>query len=172
MRIQELLHLPDPKSPLHAPPLLVNSIEQLTSSTTVHTTALTSPISRRLAQLTSDSNSNNAVSQLHRRTQILLLQSYGLSFGGAGAAWGSWAVGYAAEEMALGAGLFGVLVGLRWAAGGWERVKRRWWETWARVDEGLSRDLHVRPISRLDHNLTLRVLNFFYVLYGLFTESI
>ncbi|KAF9508787.1 hypothetical protein BS47DRAFT_1350031 [Hydnum rufescens UP504] len=43
--------------------------------------ALTSLIMWRLGQLMSDLNSNNALPELHRRRQILLLQSYGLSFG-------------------------------------------------------------------------------------------
>jgi hypothetical protein len=36
-----------------------------------------------------------------------------------------------------------VLLGLRWAVGRWERAKTQWWEDWARVGEGLGRDLEV-----------------------------
>lgn len=83
------------------------------------------------------------VAHLHLRAQILLMQAYALSIGGPGLAWGGWAVGYAGEELAVGAGTLSVVLGVRWAVGRWERAKRRWWESWTRVDEGLERDLQV-----------------------------
>ena len=45
---------------------------------------------------------------------------------------------------AMGAMAFCALLGIRWAAGKWERAKKRWWEDWSRVGEGLGRDLEVR----------------------------
>lgn len=71
------------------------------------------------------------------------MQTYGLGVGGSGAAWGAWASGYTGEELALGAGVLSAVLGVRWGVGRWERAKRRWWESWARVDEGLERDLKV-----------------------------
>ena len=131
-----------PTSPLHSP-LLLNSLEQLDvqQSIRLSPTSLLSPIERRLAQMISRSGS--PLAHLHLRAQILLLQTYGLSIGGPAAAWGSWAAGVAGEELAMGAGTLSFVLGLRWAVGRWERAKRRWWESWDRVDEGLERDLEV-----------------------------
>lgn len=47
----------------------------------------------------------------------------------------------------IGLGLFGTLTGARWAVGRWERAKKRWWEDWTRVGEGLRRDLAVRYLT-------------------------
>lgn len=44
---------------------------------------------------------------------------------------------------AIGAGVLGALVSVRWAIGKWEKSKRRWWENWIRVGDGLHRDLRV-----------------------------
>lgn len=46
-------------------------------------------------------------------------------------------------ESAMGAGMLTALAGLRWAVGGWEKAKRKWWKDWDRVGEGLERDLKV-----------------------------
>jgi len=123
-------------------PLLSNSVEQLSASTNLTPVSLTAPISRRLSQLTAKSGS--PLAHLHLRTQMLLLQAYGLSFGGMGAAWGGWVAGYAGEEVAVGAGALGLLAGMRWAAGRWERAKKKWGESWVRVNEGLERDLEAQ----------------------------
>lgn len=74
---------------------------------------------------------------------------------GAGVSWAGW-IGYLAgtEESflgiigmdagtAMGVGLLSVAVGVRWAIGRWEKAKRRWWEDWERVGQGLGRDLRV-----------------------------
>ncbi|KAF8635207.1 hypothetical protein AX17_003983 [Amanita inopinata Kibby_2008] len=42
---------------------------------------------------------------------------------------------------AVGLGVLGTLVSVRWAVGKWERAKKRWWEDWVRVCQGLERDL-------------------------------
>ena len=44
---------------------------------------------------------------------------------------------------AIGLGLFGALASIRWAVGKWERTKKRWWEDWERLSQGLERDLKV-----------------------------
>ena len=45
---------------------------------------------------------------------------------------------------AVGVFMLCTVLGVRWAVGKWERAKRRWWEDWSRVVEGLERDLEVR----------------------------
>ncbi|GLB37659.1 hypothetical protein LshimejAT787_0407100 [Lyophyllum shimeji] len=42
---------------------------------------------------------------------------------------------------AVGVGLLTAALSVRWAVGKWERSKRRWWQDWNRVGEGLGRDL-------------------------------
>lgn len=44
---------------------------------------------------------------------------------------------------AIGAFMLCTVLGVRWAVGKWERAKKRWWEDWSRVGEGLGRDLEV-----------------------------
>lgn len=44
---------------------------------------------------------------------------------------------------AIGLGIFGALVSVRWSIGVWEKAKRRWWEDWVRICDGLERDLKV-----------------------------
>lgn len=56
-----------------------------------------------------------------------------------------WAIGgYIGEEVALAVGTLSAVGGVRWCVGRWERAKRKWWESWERVDLGLERDLEVR----------------------------
>jgi hypothetical protein len=57
--------------------------------------------------------------------------------------WGSWFAGYSGEELALGMGALSTVGGLRWAVGRWEKAKKKWWESWERVESGLERDLEV-----------------------------
>jgi hypothetical protein len=49
----------------------------------------------------------------------------------------------------MGVGLLGVVGSLRWAVGRWEREKRRWWNDWERIGQGLGRDLKVPLFSPL-----------------------
>jgi hypothetical protein len=44
---------------------------------------------------------------------------------------------------AIGLGVFGALASVRWSIGIWEKAKRRWWEDWVRICDGLERDLKV-----------------------------
>lgn len=103
----------------------------------------------RLTKMTA--TAGGPVAHLHLRVQMLLIQAYGLSIGGPGVAWGSWAVGYASEELAIGASALSFILGIRWALGRWEKAKKRWWESWARIDEGLERDLQVRIYAKADY---------------------
>jgi hypothetical protein len=110
---------------------------------------------RRLAQMIKISGS--PLAHLHLRAQIILLQAYGLSIGGPAVAWGGWAVGFAGDELAVGAGALSFALGLRWAVGRWEKAKRRWWESWDRVDEGLERDIKV-CFSEFVHHVHLYLM--------------
>jgi hypothetical protein len=84
---------------------------------------------------------------------------------GAGVSWAGW-VGYLTGTgegllgmvgmdvgTAMGVGLLSATVGIRWTIGRWEKAKRRWWEDWERVGQGLGRDLRVcvilPPLPRL-----------------------
>ncbi|KAF8813850.1 hypothetical protein BYT27DRAFT_7250731 [Phlegmacium glaucopus] len=45
---------------------------------------------------------------------------------------------------AIGVGMLSAVASIRWAVGKWEKSKKRWWQDWSRVGEGLDRDLRVR----------------------------
>lgn len=130
-----------PHTSVFSSPVLRNSLEQLVPSTFLGPTALTTPISARLDQLLRPSG---ALAYLQLRAQRLLLQSYAISFGTAGSMWAAWATNYVDQGAALGLGALGVVGGARWAVGKWEKARRRWWEDWDRVGDGLERDTKVR----------------------------
>ena len=44
---------------------------------------------------------------------------------------------------AVGIGILSAVASIRWAGGKWEKSKKRWWQNWSRVSEGLDRDLKV-----------------------------
>ncbi|TFK23943.1 hypothetical protein FA15DRAFT_670029 [Coprinopsis marcescibilis] len=46
--------------------------------------------------------------------------------------------------MAVGA--LSAVASIRWAVGQWEKGKKKWWEDWHRVGEGLDRDLRVSSV--------------------------
>jgi hypothetical protein len=46
-------------------------------------------------------------------------------------------------ETAIGVGMLGAVVAVRWAVVKWQRAKDAWWADWARVWQGLERDLKV-----------------------------
>lgn len=47
---------------------------------------------------------------------------------------------------AVGLGVFSALASVRWSIGKWEKAKMHWWEDWARICDGLERDLKVTLI--------------------------
>lgn len=80
----------------------------------------------------------------------------GSVLGGMGAAWAGW-VGHLGlldvglqPETAVGLGLLGGAAGVRWAIARFEKAKRKWWKDWARVSEGLGRDLRVRILLQMN----------------------
>lgn len=81
--------------------------------------------------------------------------------GGSGITWAGWmgylmqsagepgtgiwnVVGMGMDPMTgIGVGLLGIVGSVRWAVGGWEREKKKWWADWERIGQGLERDLKV-----------------------------
>lgn len=130
-------------SSLHSS-LLQNSVAQLVAAPTYRLTpaTLTIPIQKRLNQL------YYPTTRLHLAAQNALLIFGTTSVFSSVAAWSAWTgwLGAWAQvpgSTAAGAGALGILFGLRWAIGKWEKGKKRWWEDWDRVGEGLERDLKV-----------------------------
>lgn len=139
---QDTVTAPPPSSFFHTP-LLLNSLSQSrSSSSSLPPTALLPPLQSRFSALTS-----HTTTQLHVRAQRILLQSASITLGAPALAWGAWAAEYGSPEVALGAGALGAVVGLRWGVGRWERAKKRWWDGWVRIGEGLERDLQVRCLG-------------------------
>jgi len=60
---------------------------------------------------------------------------------------------------AIGIGAFTALAGTRWAVSIWEKAKRKWWKDWARVSEGLERDL---AVSYTFLSMHISALNYFF----------
>jgi hypothetical protein len=134
-------------SALHSP-LLLNTLEQLSSAPghALSPTSLTAPLEARRLQ------TSHPTSALHRagtRTALGFgagtISSVGLGLAGWAGALGTGPLsefaGNMGGETAAALGLVGAMASARWAAGRWERAKKRWWEDWARIGQGLRRDL-------------------------------
>ncbi|KAH9942464.1 uncharacterized protein BXZ73DRAFT_88035 [Epithele typhae] len=144
-----------PSSAYHSP-VLLNALARLSSAPAfpLPPSTLTAPLHARQAQLA------HPTARLHAAAQRAVLTLAGSTLGGLGVAWAGWAselrvldVGLGAET-ALGAGMLGAALGVRWAVGAWERAKRRWWRDWGRVGEGLERDLRVALIQTMEQRVT------------------
>jgi hypothetical protein len=137
-------------SPPFNSPILYNTALQLCSSPSYPLTpqTLTSPIHTRRIQIIQYSTT-----RLHLAGQRAVLgMSCGLvtGIGLSGAGWVGWTgegllglVGMDAGT-AIGVGVLSGLACVRWGLGKWESAKKKWWEDWVRVSEGLGRDLTVR----------------------------
>jgi len=145
-------------------PVLRNTLAQLSSSPwyPVNPHVLTSPLTSRLAQIT-----QYPTTRLHLSAQRMVLGLSGSAVSGVGlgvAGWAGylnmwplgWVLGYGSMEpmTAVGVGVFVGVAGMRWAVGRWERAKRAWWKDWARVGEGLDRDLR----THLDRTIREQVV--------------
>ncbi|KAG5647033.1 hypothetical protein DXG03_001403 [Asterophora parasitica] len=130
--------------------VLQNSLSQLAASPSFPVTpeTLTKPINTRRAQII-----QHPTTRLHHAGTHTVLGMGGGVVAGASLSWAGWlgwlvgsgdgllgALGINAGT-AMGVGLLGAALSVRWAVGKWERSKRRWWEDWNRVGEGLGRDL-------------------------------
>ncbi|KAI0368352.1 hypothetical protein BV20DRAFT_969410 [Pilatotrama ljubarskyi] len=135
-----------PSSPYHSP-VLHNALERIVSAPSypLTATALTSPLHARQSQL------GFPTERLHIAAQRAVITMSGSMLSGFGVAWSGWAseLGLAGGyinvgmtmETALGVGMLGAVLGVRWAVGRWDKAKKRWWKDWDRVGEGLERDL-------------------------------
>lgn len=133
-------------------PVLQNDLAQLSSSPSYHlqTSTLTTPLQTRQDQLI-----NYPTIRLHLAGQNAVFGMLGGAVGGVGVAaylintgGGIAMIGASEAGTAVGALMFCTLLGVRWAVGRWEKAKRRWWEDWSRVGEGLGRELEVSSVIK------------------------
>ncbi|KAJ2928629.1 hypothetical protein H1R20_g8487, partial [Candolleomyces eurysporus] len=116
---------------------------QLTNST------LTAPVAIRRNQII-----EYPTARLHLTAQRTVLGMTGGIVGGAGVGWVGWMgwlVGNSESLLgslfgmepvtAMGVGALTAVASVRWAVGRWEKGKKKWWQDWRRVGEGLERDL-------------------------------
>ncbi|KAL0956333.1 hypothetical protein HGRIS_002484 [Hohenbuehelia grisea] len=128
--------------------LLHNRLRQLQASPAFPLTAqtLTTPLTFRRQQII-----DYPTTKLQLAASRATLTVGGSLATGATISWAGW-VGWLADvgplaflhmdaTTSFGAGVLASLVGIRWAVGVWEKAKKRWWEDWHRVGDGLSRDL-------------------------------
>ncbi|KDQ57443.1 hypothetical protein JAAARDRAFT_35158 [Jaapia argillacea MUCL 33604] len=144
-------------------PVLQNSLSQLASSPSYPITpsTLTGPLYTRLDQL-----KTYPTTQLHLSAQRMVLTMSGSIAGSAGIGWAAWA-GYLSSGIlglaeggvevgtAVGVGMLGAVAGTRWAVGKWEKAKRRWWNDWKRVGDGLGRDLKATLENTVDRQVVI-----------------
>lgn len=135
-RTSQLLHSP-PHPTLHSP-VLINSLPAVPP---VPTSTLLAPVAQRKLQLLSPTG---PIASLHARAQRAVLTTYisaAVSIGGGYYAWLAEIAESAAT--ATGVALVGSLVGLRWGVGKWAKGKRRFWQDWKRLEDGLEVDIQV-----------------------------
>ncbi|KAJ8696374.1 hypothetical protein PTI98_006248 [Pleurotus ostreatus] len=142
-------------------PVLLNTLLQTSSSPTypLTPTTLTAPLHRRRAQII-----EYPTTRLQLAAQRVTIGVLGSAGAGAGVSWAGW-VGWLAESgvfgmpiggtTALGVGVLSTLVGVRWAVGRWEKAKKRWWEDWHRVGDGLARDLKSNLSETISSNIVI-----------------
>ncbi|ESK96639.1 hypothetical protein Moror_6859 [Moniliophthora roreri MCA 2997] len=158
--------LPSPENcsfPIPSPfssPVLHNSLLQKTHLPTYPLTpcSLTSPITTRRNQII-----QYPTTRLHLAGQQSALGIGASIASGVGLSWAAW-VGSLNLTIpiihhmndpatALGFGLLTAAVGVRWGQGRWEKAKKRWWEDWDRVGDGLERDIRRTLENVLDDNV-------------------
>ncbi|KAF8904423.1 hypothetical protein CPB84DRAFT_1896922 [Gymnopilus junonius] len=93
--------------------------------------------------------------RLHVAGQRAVLGMVGGTMSSIGISWAGWMgwllgtgeglIGFASLDpgTAIALGMLTGAASVRWAIGLWEKSKKRWWEDWRRVGEGLDRDLKV-----------------------------
>lgn len=144
--------------------ILRNTLEQLTFSTEYPLTpeTLTNPLHARRRQMI-----DYPTTRLHLAGQRAVLGMTGGILSGACVSWAGWYgwlvgsgeglfsfVGMDAGT-AMGVGILVALSSLRWAVGQWERSKRKWWQDWVRVGEGLDRDLRATLQGVMQEQVTI-----------------
>ena len=136
--------------------VLRNNLLQLTGLPKYPLTpeSLTQPLSRRRDQIL-----QYPTMRLHIAGQRAVLMMSGGVATGVGISWAGWLgwllgngeglLGFVGMDAgtAVGVGMLSAVAGIRWAVGKWEKSKKRWWQDWSRVGEGLDRDLKVCHIG-------------------------
>jgi len=130
--------------------VLRNLLLQLQSSPhhELTTTSLTSVITSRRNQIIA-----YPTARLHLAGQRTMLGMSGGVCGGAAVGWMGW-MGWLVQNgdgllgvvglepnTAMAVGALTAVASVRWGVGQWEKAKRKWWEDWRRVGDGLDRDL-------------------------------
>lgn len=132
--------------------LLRNSLLQVKASPNYRLTvdSLTQPLITRRNQII-----EYPTMRLHLTGQRAVLGMTGGILSGIGIGWAGWLgwllgsgeglLGFVGMDTgtAVGVGMLSAVGSVRWAVGRWEKGKKRWWQDWARVAEGLDRDLKV-----------------------------
>ncbi|KAF9529237.1 hypothetical protein CPB83DRAFT_765399 [Crepidotus variabilis] len=140
------------KNPIIQTAILRNDLLQLKASSTYHLTpeTLTRPIHSRRDQIIT-----YPTTRLHIAGQKALITMTGGMLSGVGIGWAGWLgwllgsgeglLGFLGMDAstALGVGALTAVGGIRWGVGTWEKAKKRWWQDWTRVGQGLERDLKV-----------------------------
>ncbi|GBE81139.1 hypothetical protein SCP_0308650 [Sparassis crispa] len=150
-----LASLPSP-SPFCSP-VLQNTLSQLVSAPAypLDAAAFTAPLHSRRHQL------RFPTARLHSAAQQTVLGMVGSTFAGLGVAWAGWAGQLGLFDMgmqmetAIAVGMLGAVAGVRWAAGRFEKAKKRWWQDWDRVGEGLARDLKTTLSRTMDDRVLI-----------------
>jgi hypothetical protein len=133
--------------------VLRNSLLQLKTSPRylLAVNSLTEPLIRRRNQII-----EYPTMRLHVTGQRAVLGMTGGVVSGVGISWAGWLgwllgsgeglLGFLGMDAgtAVGAGMLTALLSIRWGVGRWEKGKKRWWQDWVRVTDGLDRDLKVR----------------------------
>jgi hypothetical protein len=132
--------------------VLRNTLLQLKGLPKYHLTpeSLTRPLFTRRDQIL-----QYPTTRLHIAGQRAVLVMSGGVATGAGISWAGWLgwllgsgeglLGFVGMDAgtAVGVGILSAVASIRWAVGKWEKSKKRWWQDWSRVGEGLDRDLKV-----------------------------
>jgi len=140
------------KHPITTTAVLQNELLQLEASPSFHLTpeSLTKPIHSRRKQII-----KYPTNRLHIAGQRVALRTFGGTVTGVGIGWAGW-LGWLVNSgegvyglmgmnanTAMAVGLLVMVASIRLGIGSWEKAKKRWWQDWVRVSEGLERDLKV-----------------------------
>ncbi|KAG9127965.1 hypothetical protein FRC07_006982 [Ceratobasidium sp. 392] len=123
-----------------ASPVLSNKLAQIDSRTPIGPDALSTPLTQRTLQLLAP---GGPVEDVHRKAQEAVMTTATAILGSGAIAGGLFLAGSASAGTAVGLGLFGSVVSVRWMQSVWARAEKRWWADWARVCAGLERDCEV-----------------------------
>jgi hypothetical protein len=135
-------------------PILSNKLAQIDARTQIGYDALSSPLTRRTRQLLAP---GGPVEDVHRKAQGAVMKTAVSILGSGTVGTGLFAAGTVGAGTAVGIGLLGSVVSIRWMQSMWAHAEKRWWADWARVCVGLERDCEVSgqlttPYLLLNHS--------------------